>query len=312
MDAPVVPFEDSSSLAEFGGEVEQGAEAIAAFYGVVDLESRLEAVVARFDAEPYAPMGTAGHGLVFTGEDAVHALHSALYLADFVPLLDVFLSNLEDYGTAQAFDLGEVGFPTGLAPTLFDLYAAFIPMVYTDNADGMVTAITCSGPAASPRRPRLNRCVPSTGSTGSRGSTSPRSRRSATGSASGPTHGGHTGCDDEGADPDPARQPGPRRPTGVECRTGPEAGAAIPAPEVRVRRTRTPGHGSRGNACPVHRSPVTDRWLANERGLSQPSRTRHGVRGWLRPAPDSGHQSQSPGASFAHSLDRRSGFRSVV
>ena len=148
MDAPVVPFEDSSSLASWAAKWEQGAEAIAAFYGVVDLESRLEAVVARFDAEPYAPMGTAGHGLVFTGEDAVHALHSALYLADFVPLLDVFLSNLEDYGTAQAFDLGEVlGFPTGLAPTLFDLYAAFIPMVYTDNADGMVTAITCSGPA---------------------------------------------------------------------------------------------------------------------------------------------------------------------
>jgi pimeloyl-ACP methyl ester carboxylesterase len=109
---------------------------------------RLESLVDKFDIEPYAPAATIGAGLVFTGEDAMHALHSGMYLADFVPLLDLFVSNLEAYGTVHEFDLGEMlGFPTGLAPTLFDLYAAFIPIVYADWADGMVLAITCSGSA---------------------------------------------------------------------------------------------------------------------------------------------------------------------
>lgn len=150
MDAPVVPFEDNWSLSRFAAAWRNGFEAIAKTYGIVDVEARLEDLVAKFDTTPYAPTDTIAAGLVFTGEDVMHNLHSAMYVPVFMqpPQLDLWIPNLEAYGTADAFDFGAlIGFPPGVAPTVFDVYAAFIPMVYSDNADGMVTAILCSGGA---------------------------------------------------------------------------------------------------------------------------------------------------------------------
>jgi pimeloyl-ACP methyl ester carboxylesterase len=145
LDAAVPPYEDIDSLASTAESAKRGFEAIAAAHGVADLESRLEALVAKFDADPYAPTGTLAEGLTLTGTDVPFVLLNGMYVTDFIPLLDLFVTNLELFGTEWAFDLGELlGFPAGLVPTVFDLFAAFIPQAWGDTSDGVYVAVLCS------------------------------------------------------------------------------------------------------------------------------------------------------------------------
>jgi len=145
LDAPVPPYEDIDSLASTAESAKRGFEAIAATYGVEDLESRLGALVSKFDADPYAPTGTLAEGLVLTGTDVPFVLYNGMYVTDFIPLLDLFVTNLELFDTQWAFDLGELlGFPTGLVPTVFDLFAAFIPQAWGNTSDGEYVAVLCS------------------------------------------------------------------------------------------------------------------------------------------------------------------------
>lgn len=149
LDAPVLPYADQWSLAAWAAAAEPGFGAIAAEYGVADIDARLTAIREKFDANPYQtsdPYTTAP--LVLTGKDAMHVLHSGMYLPDFIPLLELFMSNLEAYGTPAEFDLGVyLGFPTGVVPTTYDLYFLFFAGLKSDSYAGMVHSIACADQA---------------------------------------------------------------------------------------------------------------------------------------------------------------------
>lgn len=149
LDAPVLPYADQWSLAAWAAAAEPGFGAIAAAYEVADIDARLTALREKFDTDPYMTTDPyTGASLVLTGKDAMHVLHSAMYLPDFIPALDLFVANLEAYGTAAEFDLGAyLGFPTGAVPTTFDLYFLFFAGLYADSSAGMVHSITCADQA---------------------------------------------------------------------------------------------------------------------------------------------------------------------
>lgn len=149
LDSPVRPDVDAYSLAHWANVTERGFTAIAAAYGIDDLEARLAALIAKFNNAPYAAVDPyTSAQLLLTGEDVVHVLHSGMYLPDLIPALDLFLMNLEAYDTAGQFDLGAaMGFPEGMVPTVFDLYFLFFYPLYADAADGMMNAIMCADQA---------------------------------------------------------------------------------------------------------------------------------------------------------------------
>ncbi len=148
LDAPALPDADLSPAA-FSLEAERGFHAIAEAYGVDDIDARLTGIRAKFDADPYETADPyTGAPLVLTGKDAVHILHSAMFLPDFIPGLGLFIANLEAYGTPGEFDLGTyLGFPAGQVPTLYDLYALFIAGYYSGDFGGMAWSILCADQA---------------------------------------------------------------------------------------------------------------------------------------------------------------------
>jgi pimeloyl-ACP methyl ester carboxylesterase len=146
LDAPVRPDVDQYSLAAWGPSAERGFNAIADTYGVDDIDTRLAGLRAKFDSDPYETADPyTGAPLVLTGKDAMHVLHSGMYLPDFIPGLGLFVANLEAYGTAGEFDLGVyLGFDAGQVPTTFDLYALFLAGSYSGVYDGMAWSIICA------------------------------------------------------------------------------------------------------------------------------------------------------------------------
>lgn len=149
LDAAAVPYEDTSSLPSWAARARRGFEAIASAHEVNNLEGRLAGVIEKFNDAPYVTSDPyTGAALTLTGEDAMHVLHSAMYLPDFIPLLDLFVWNLEASGGDDEFDLGSIlGFPAGAVPTVLDLYFLFFYPLFVDGADGMFNAIQCADQA---------------------------------------------------------------------------------------------------------------------------------------------------------------------
>ncbi len=150
LDSPDLPYADQYSPKFFSTSAESGFTAIADEYGIADITGRLTAIRHKFDDTPYEtsdPYTSAD--LVLTGKDAIHILHSGMFLPDLIPALDLLMWNLESYGTGDQFDLGEMlGLaPAGYIPTVFDLYFQFFAPLYAGVFDGMAVATICADQA---------------------------------------------------------------------------------------------------------------------------------------------------------------------
>lgn len=149
LDAPVRPDVDQWSLASWSTRAEAGFNAIAEAFEVDDIDATLAAIRAKFDADPYLTTDPyTGASLVLTGKDAIHVLHSGMYLPDLIPALGLLAANLEAYGTPDEFDLGvHLGFDPGQVPTTYDLYFLFFAGLYAGTYDGMGWAVQCADQA---------------------------------------------------------------------------------------------------------------------------------------------------------------------
>ncbi len=149
LDAPARPDVDQWSPASWSTRAAAGFNAIADAYAVEDVDGRLTAIRAKFDADPYETVDPyTGAPLVLTGKDAIHVLHSGMYLPDLIPGLGLLVANLEAYGTSDEFDLGVyLDFEPGQVPTTFDLYFLFFAGLYSGTYDGMGFAVQCADQA---------------------------------------------------------------------------------------------------------------------------------------------------------------------
>jgi hypothetical protein len=83
LDAPVRPDVDQWSPTARSTQAAPGFHAVAEAHAVEDIDARLAAIRAKFDAQPWETQDPSTEApLVLTGKDAMHVLHSAMHLPD--------------------------------------------------------------------------------------------------------------------------------------------------------------------------------------------------------------------------------------
>ena len=120
-----------------------------------EVESSLAAIQERYNSNPYLAtdpyIGDKVNELHLTGDDAVWMLSFMMGSPDLVPLLGLFVANLQYYNTPFEFDLGCALNPDpecvpGQMPTVFDFVLSWLHPVLKslEGADGHWIAVECA------------------------------------------------------------------------------------------------------------------------------------------------------------------------
>lgn len=112
------------------------------------VESSLAAIKARYDTAPSSATDPyTGIPMQYTGDDAVWALHLGMLVPDLLPLLELFVANLQYYdGTPATAALSlEPYFGPGIE-TVLDLNLAFLYPLFTGlaSSDGYWIGVECA------------------------------------------------------------------------------------------------------------------------------------------------------------------------